>query len=160
MADAICCSLLAAAAMAQTAAPAQAPTPAPAAPAVTANPSVAPAPAPANRPTATDKAAWISRRGFLALTASLASCTAAPPLASLGRPTGPRPQANAAGPAAGPRGPVPRNPDMPFGSDFSAASGVTFTRVPGVGNYIAITFDENGRGINERFSNTVLVKTR
>jgi uncharacterized RDD family membrane protein YckC len=24
----------------------------------------------------------------------------------------------------------------------------------------AITFDENGRGINERFSNTVLVKTR
>jgi len=24
----------------------------------------------------------------------------------------------------------------------------------------AITFDEDGRGINERFSNTVLVKTR
>ncbi|MEN9857025.1 MAG: hypothetical protein RLZZ222_172, partial [Actinomycetota bacterium] len=24
----------------------------------------------------------------------------------------------------------------------------------------AITFDENGRGINERFSNTVLVKSR
>lgn len=31
---------------------------------------------------------------------------------------------------------------MPFGSDFSAASGVTFTRVPGAGNYIAITFDD------------------
>jgi peptidoglycan-N-acetylglucosamine deacetylase len=104
----------------------------------------APAPAPAqpNRPTASDTAAWISRRGFLALTASLASCTAAPPLASLDRPAGPRPQTGAAGAATRPRGPVPRNPDMPFGSDFSAASGVTFTRVPAVGNYIAITFDD------------------
>ena len=26
--------------------------------------------------------------------------------------------------------------------------------------FTAITFDENGRGVNERFSNTVLVKTR
>jgi peptidoglycan/xylan/chitin deacetylase (PgdA/CDA1 family) len=40
------------------------------------------------------------------------------------------------------QGPVPRNPDMALGSDFSKGAGVTFTRVMVSGNYIAITFDD------------------
>lgn len=40
------------------------------------------------------------------------------------------------------RGPVPRNPDMALKSDFSKSSGVTFSRVPVSGKYIALTFDD------------------
>jgi len=85
-----------------------------------------------------------SRRGFMLLAASLSSCAAADPLRS-----------QAAAPAAAvkttantayrtPRvqGPVPRNPDMTLGSDFSKGSGISFSRVMVSGNYIAMTFDD------------------
>jgi len=81
----------------------------------------------------------LSRRAFLLLAASLSSCSAAPPL---------KPSA-AVKTTANPnyrtptlQGPVPRNPDMPFSSNFPKNAGVTFTRVLVSGNYIAITFDD------------------
>ena len=40
------------------------------------------------------------------------------------------------------RGPVPRNPDMNLNSNFSRNAGVTFTRVPVSGKFVAITFDD------------------
>ena len=82
----------------------------------------------------------LSRRGFLLLTAGLASCTAAPPLqrdpikSGLGVDSGGRPVA--------PRGPVPRNPDMDLRSDFGAGSGISYSRVLVSGNYVAMTFDD------------------
>jgi peptidoglycan-N-acetylglucosamine deacetylase len=88
----------------------------------------------------------LSRRGFILMTATLSSCTAASP---------PRPMARTAPPAAPIRtapntayrtpsvgGPVPRNPDMSLRSDFPRNAGLTFTRVPVSGNYIALTFDD------------------
>ena len=39
-------------------------------------------------------------------------------------------------------GPVPRNPDLAFSSDFSRTSGFSFSRVPVSGKYIAVTFDD------------------
>jgi peptidoglycan-N-acetylglucosamine deacetylase len=86
----------------------------------------------------------LTRRGFMLLAASLSSCTAA---------TAPRPQqppapapartaANSAYRTPSVQGPVPRNPDMPFRSDFSRNAGVTFSRVPVSGKYIALTFDD------------------
>lgn len=41
-----------------------------------------------------------------------------------------------------PRGPAPRNPDMNLSSDFPPGSGVTFSRVPVSGKFVAITFDD------------------
>ena len=82
-----------------------------------------------------------TRRGFLLFAASLSSCSAAP-----------SPPAQAAGlfktglnskyrtPSF--QGPIPRNPDMAFGSDFSNKAGITFSRVMVAGNYIAMTFDD------------------
>jgi peptidoglycan-N-acetylglucosamine deacetylase len=94
-----------------------------------------------------DPSSGFSRRGFMLLAASLSSCSAAAPL----KPQAAKPPAGAA-PVKTPsnssyrtpaiQGPVPRNPDMALGSDFSKSSGVTFSRVPVSGNYIAITFDD------------------
>ena len=85
----------------------------------------------------------LSRRGFLALTASLASCSAAAPLDK------PNPAAAPVKTTANPtyrtppvQGPVPRNPDQNGGSDFSKNSGISFSRVHVSGNYIALTFDD------------------
>jgi peptidoglycan/xylan/chitin deacetylase (PgdA/CDA1 family) len=85
--------------------------------------------------------AKFSRRGFILLAASLTSCSAAAPL----KPQGAAPvktTANAGYRTPSLQGPVPRNPDMALGSDFSKGAGVTFTRVMVSGNYIAITFDD------------------
>jgi peptidoglycan/xylan/chitin deacetylase (PgdA/CDA1 family) len=89
----------------------------------------------------------LTRRGFLAATVTLASCTAAEPL---------RPKVPATSGAAGPvktpsntgyrtppvKGPVPRNPDIAQSSDFSKSSGISFSRVLVSGNYVAMTFDD------------------
>jgi len=91
-------------------------------------------------------AAKLTRRGFLLTTASLSSCAAAAPLQ-------PKKPANAnAAPVKTPSntayrtppvtGPVPRNPDMALGSDYSNGTGMTFSRVMVSGNYIAMTFDD------------------
>lgn len=39
-------------------------------------------------------------------------------------------------------GPVPRNPDMNLRADFSKGAGISFSRVPVMDKYIAITFDD------------------
>ena len=93
-------------------------------------------------------AARLSRRGFLLATAALSSCTAAEPL---------KPKTTVqANPGAAPvktpsntnyrtppvQGPVPRNPDMTLGSNFSKGAGVSFSRVMVSGNYVAMTFDD------------------
>ena len=39
-------------------------------------------------------------------------------------------------------GPVPRNPDMTLRADFSKDAGISFSRVPVLDKYIAITFDD------------------
>jgi peptidoglycan/xylan/chitin deacetylase (PgdA/CDA1 family) len=81
----------------------------------------------------------ISRRTFLLASAALTSCSAAVPL---------RPEEAVKTPSnTGYRTPsfsgaVPRNPDMPYGSDFSRGAGITFTRVPVAGKFIAITYDD------------------
>ena len=88
----------------------------------------------------------LTRRGFIALAASAASCTAAPPLSS--QPVARRVPEPASlrsdSPSAAPEsfGPAPRNPDLPLNSNFSRSAGVTFTRVPVNGKYIALTFDD------------------
>ncbi|MGL5016870.1 MAG: polysaccharide deacetylase family protein [Luteolibacter sp.] len=88
----------------------------------------------------------LSRRGFMLLAASLSSCAAADPIkpqASARPPVAPvKTPSNTAYRTPPVQGPVPRNPDMAFHSNFSKGSGVTFTRVPVSGNYIAITFDD------------------
>ena len=47
-----------------------------------------------------------------------------------------------------PGGPVPRNPDMGMSGDFSKSSGVTFSRVPVAGPYVALTFDDGPHASN------------
>jgi peptidoglycan/xylan/chitin deacetylase (PgdA/CDA1 family) len=94
----------------------------------------------------------LTRRGFIALAASAASCTAAPPLSSqpiarrVPEPASLRSNSPSAAPGApgAPEssGPSPRNPDLPLNSNFSRSAGVTFTRVPVNGKYIALTFDD------------------
>jgi peptidoglycan/xylan/chitin deacetylase (PgdA/CDA1 family) len=82
----------------------------------------------------------LSRRAFMLLAASLSSCSAAAPLqpgaGQVKTPANP----NYRTPAVG--GPVPRNPDMPFSADFPGSAGMTFSRVPVSGNYVALTFDD------------------
>jgi len=85
--------------------------------------------------------ARFSRRAFLLMAASLSSCSAAAPLASrnsgaVKTPTNP----NYRTPAI--NGSIPRNPDMPYSSDFTPSAGITFSRVLVSGNYIAMTFDD------------------
>lgn len=93
-------------------------------------------PSPAATPLST-----LSRRGFILATAAMASCRAADPLPLPGN-TAARPQQAPARRPQGPSGPVPRNPDMAHSSNFSRGAGVTFTRVPVSGNFVAITFDD------------------
>ena len=92
-------------------------------------------------------AAKLTRRGFLLGTAALSSCAAAGPLPP--RLKSPNPNAapiktasNTAYRTPPVHGPVPRNPDMALGSDFSKGSGISFSRVMVSGNYLAMTFDD------------------
>ena len=92
-------------------------------------------------------AAKLTRRGFLLGTAALSSCAAAAPLPPRRKPTNPNAAAiktpsNTAYRTPPVHGPVPRNPDMALGSDFSKGSGISFSRVMVSGNYIAMTFDD------------------
>jgi peptidoglycan/xylan/chitin deacetylase (PgdA/CDA1 family) len=75
----------------------------------------------------------LSRRGFFLLAASLSSCSAAAPIKTPSNSGYRTPSVN---------GPLPRNPDMPFSSNFPRGSGVSFSRVLVSGNYIAMTFDD------------------
>ena len=89
----------------------------------------------------------LSRRGFLLAAASLTSCAAADPLkpqavATPSSAASVKTTSNSAYRTPPVQGPVPRNPDMPHGSNFSKDSGITFSRVLVSGNYIAITFDD------------------
>ena len=80
----------------------------------------------------------LSRRGFIAATtAALASCKAAAPLSQQSKT-----QPNTSYRTPSLQGPVPRNNVGNHSSDFSKDAGVTFSRVPVAGNYIAITFDD------------------
>jgi peptidoglycan/xylan/chitin deacetylase (PgdA/CDA1 family) len=84
-----------------------------------------------------------SRRGFLGLAAALGACRAAPPLESVRGPAAPvRTAPNREYRTPSVQGPVPRNPDGEFSSAFGRDAGVTFTRVPVAGKYVAITFDD------------------
>ncbi len=85
----------------------------------------------------------LTRRGFLAATASLASCSAAAPLKDQGSAAAPvKTKPNPAYRTPPVQGSVPRNPDGSFRSDFSKDSGITFSRVLVSGNYVAMTFDD------------------
>jgi peptidoglycan/xylan/chitin deacetylase (PgdA/CDA1 family) len=90
----------------------------------------------------TDKPSLLSRRGFLLATAALSSCSAAAPLKPQGAAAPVKTTSNPNYRTPAVQGPVPRNPDMAFHSNFSKSAGVTFTRVLVSGNYIAITFDD------------------
>ena len=83
----------------------------------------------------------LSRRGFMLLGVSLSSCSAAAftksQTADLFK-TG----SNAKYRTPAVQGPVPRNPDMALGSNFSRSAGISFSRVLVAGNYIAMTFDD------------------
>jgi peptidoglycan/xylan/chitin deacetylase (PgdA/CDA1 family) len=85
-----------------------------------------------------------SRRSFMLLTASLASCRAAAPITPTTADVSPavKTKANSGYRTPPVNGPVPRNPDMALRSDFSKGAGVTFSRVLVSGNYVAITFDD------------------
>lgn len=85
----------------------------------------------------------LSRRGFmLATTATLASCKASSilPGGSANAPVKTSPNTAYRTPSIG--GPVPRNNAGNLPSNFSKSAGVTFSRVPVNGNFIAITFDD------------------
>jgi len=82
----------------------------------------------------------LTRRGFMLMAASLTSCAAAPPATPVGAQARTVPNSGYRTPQL--RGPVPRNPDMPFGSDFGRNAGLTFNRVAVAGKYIAMTFDD------------------
>ncbi len=89
----------------------------------------------------------LTRRGFIAMTAALSSCSLT---------GGKNDKTAAADPASGPiktplntgyrtppvSGPVPRNPDISLNADFSKNSGISFSRVMVSGNYIAMTYDD------------------
>jgi peptidoglycan/xylan/chitin deacetylase (PgdA/CDA1 family) len=90
----------------------------------------------------------LSRRGFIALSASLgSSCSmissgksdSAPPVAGGAAPA--RTTANTTYRTPKVQGPVPRNPDMNLPAS-GARSGVTFSRVAVSQPYIALTFDD------------------
>lgn len=67
------------------------------------------------------------------LAASLSGCSAAAPIKTT---------SNSGYRTPSVKGPLPRNPDMSFSSDFSRGSGISFSRVLVSGNYIAMTFDD------------------
>jgi peptidoglycan/xylan/chitin deacetylase (PgdA/CDA1 family) len=85
----------------------------------------------------------LSRRGFLAMTATLASCSAAAPLPPQGSTAAPvKTKPNTAYRTPPVKGPVPRNPDGNHSSNFSKDGGITYSRVLVSGNYVAMTFDD------------------
>ncbi len=85
----------------------------------------------------------LSRRGFLAMTATLASCSAAAPLPPQGSAAAPvKTKPNPAYRTPPVQGPVPRNPDGNHSSNFSKDGGITYSRVLVSGNYVAMTFDD------------------
>ncbi len=90
-------------------------------------------------PSATAK---FSRRGFMLVAASLSSCAAAEPLRPKSRAAAIKTTSNTGYRTPPVQGPVQRNPDMTFGSNFSTSGGISFTRVLVSGNYIAMTFDD------------------
>lgn len=100
---------------------------------------------PADGASAGNPSAELSRRGFLLMAAALSSCKAAEPVKMT---PAPAPTASVRTPAnpnyrtPPVQGPVPRNPDIAQSANFSKSSGITFTRVPVSGNFIAITFDD------------------
>ncbi len=86
-----------------------------------------------------DQRLGLSRRGFMLAAASLTSCSAAAPL----KPSDPvKTTANSGYRTPAVQGRMLRNPDMPFGSNFSNTGDITHTRVLVSGNYIAMTFDD------------------
>ena len=85
----------------------------------------------------------LSRRGFMLLAASLSSCAAADPSQQKKAGAGAvKTTSNSAYRTPPVQGPVPRNPDMTLGSQFSKNAGISFSRILVSGNYIAITFDD------------------
>jgi peptidoglycan/xylan/chitin deacetylase (PgdA/CDA1 family) len=101
-----------------------------------------------------EAASPLSRRGFLLATAALSSCTAAAPLKpepKVNAPAGAAPvktPANSAYRTPAVQGPIPRNPDMAYHSNFSKNAGVTITRVMVSGNFVALTFDDGAHPQN------------
>ncbi|MFT4177459.1 MAG: polysaccharide deacetylase family protein [Luteolibacter sp.] len=83
----------------------------------------------------------LSRRSFLVLSAAFSSCSVAAPLPGSGN-SGVKTPSNTGYRTPPVKTPVPRNPGNQFSSDISKTSGLTFTRVPVAGNYIAMTFDD------------------
>lgn len=81
-----------------------------------------------------------SRRSFLLSTAAFTSCSAATHL--IPDKDQVKASANSGYRTPSVSGPVPRNPDMPHGSNFSRQAGITFTKVPVSGKFIAMTFDD------------------
>jgi peptidoglycan/xylan/chitin deacetylase (PgdA/CDA1 family) len=84
--------------------------------------------------------AKLSRRGFLALSASLASCSAAAPLRDTPAPVKTKPNPTYRTPPV--QGPGLRNPDQNLPSKFTKNGNISFSRVHVSGNYIAMTFDD------------------
>jgi peptidoglycan/xylan/chitin deacetylase (PgdA/CDA1 family) len=82
----------------------------------------------------------LTRRGFMLLAATLSGCSSAAPPSPQAAAVKTPSNSNYRTPAI--QGPVPRNPDMPFTSDFPGSAGISFSRVPVSGNYIAMTFDD------------------
>ena len=80
--------------------------------------------------------ARFSRRAFLLMAASMSSCSAAAPLATLKTPNNPNYR------TLHPGGPIPRNPDMPYSWNFPPGIGTSFSRVLVSGKYCAMTFDD------------------
>ncbi len=86
-----------------------------------------------------------TRRSFLALAATLSSCSAAASVIKPSPPAGAAPvktTANTKYRTPSVRGPVPRNPDMNLSSDFSHNPNLSFSRVLVSGKYIAMTYDD------------------
>jgi len=81
-----------------------------------------------------------SRRAFMLMAASLTSCSAAAPLA--GRNSSVKTPNNPNYRTPHLDGSIPRNPDMPFSPNFPSNMGVSFSRVPVSGKYVAMTFDD------------------
>lgn len=92
---------------------------------------------------------FVSVLALVALGSSLGSCRPHTPPDPSGARTG---DASPVAPVKTPRnnayrtpavaGTVQRNPDQSFSSEFSKAGGVSFSRVPVSGKYIAMTFDD------------------
>lgn len=87
----------------------------------------------------------LSRRAFLAAATAIAAsgCRVARPFQPGDDVAGPVKTApKPASRIPSPGGPVPRNPDMQLDSNFPSSAGITFTRVPVAGKFVALTFDD------------------